>query len=107
MSSRARCGLKYGASTVNVRQRQSPFTICLLAEADRLSDLKASLRFAESHVFHSIRKTLVTLQENAGVSENLAADIDWEWRVTLSIEDERYCASEDPKGRVRVFINPV
>jgi hypothetical protein len=29
----------------------------------------------EAHVFHSISKTVVTLLENAGVSENVAADI--------------------------------
>lgn len=41
----------------------------------RFGRLKASLGFGEQHVFHSIRKTFVTLLENAGVSENLAADI--------------------------------
>jgi integrase len=41
----------------------------------RCGRLKASLGFGEQHVFHSIRKTFVTLLENAGVSENLAADI--------------------------------
>jgi integrase len=41
----------------------------------RFGRLKASLAFGEHHVFHSIRKTFVTLLENAGVSENLAADI--------------------------------
>jgi len=33
------------------------------------------LGFDSQHVFHSIRKTLVTKLENAGISENLAADI--------------------------------
>lgn len=41
----------------------------------RFGRLKASLGFGEQHVFHSLRKTLVTLLEDAGVSENLAADI--------------------------------
>ena len=41
----------------------------------RFGRLKASAGFGEQHVFHSIRKTFVTLLENAGVSENLAADI--------------------------------
>jgi integrase len=41
----------------------------------RFGRLKASLGFGEKHVFHSIRKTFITLLENAGVSENLAADI--------------------------------
>jgi integrase len=31
--------------------------------------------FSTDHVFHSIRKTLVTLLENAGVSEGVTADI--------------------------------
>jgi integrase len=31
--------------------------------------------YGERHVFHSLRKTVVTLMEDAGVSENLAADI--------------------------------
>lgn len=41
----------------------------------RFGRLKKSLGFPEKKVFHSIRKTLVTLLENAGISENLAADI--------------------------------
>ncbi len=41
----------------------------------RFGRLKSGLGFGPRHVFHSIRKTLVTLLENKGVSENLAADI--------------------------------
>ncbi len=41
----------------------------------RFGRLKKSLGFPDKKVFHSIRKTLVTLLENAGISENLAADI--------------------------------
>ncbi|MFY9513613.1 MAG: tyrosine-type recombinase/integrase [Rubrivivax sp.] len=41
----------------------------------RFGRLKARLGFGEPFVFHSIRKTVVTLLEDAGVSENLAADI--------------------------------
>lgn len=41
----------------------------------RFGRLKEAQGFGAKHVFHSIRKTLVTLLENAGVSENLAADI--------------------------------
>ena len=41
----------------------------------RFGRLKKSLGFPNKKVFHSIRKTLVTLLENAGISENLAADI--------------------------------
>lgn len=39
------------------------------------SRLNDALGFGEQQVFHSIRKTLVTMLEDAGVSENLAADI--------------------------------
>ncbi|WP_150306034.1 DUF6538 domain-containing protein [Pseudomonas saliphila] len=41
----------------------------------RFGRLKSRLGYSEDHVFHSIRKTMVTLLENADVSENLAADI--------------------------------
>lgn len=41
----------------------------------RFGRLKKSLGFPEKKVFHSIRKTVVTMLENAGVSENLTADI--------------------------------
>ena len=40
----------------------------------RLGRLKTSLGFGEQHVFHSLRKTLVILMENAGVPEGVAAD---------------------------------
>jgi integrase len=41
----------------------------------RFGRLKRRAGFGKAHVFHSIRKTVVTQLENAGVSENLAADI--------------------------------
>lgn len=41
----------------------------------RFGRLKASLGFPQKKVFHSIRKTVVTMLENAGVAENLTADI--------------------------------
>jgi integrase len=41
----------------------------------RFGRLKTAAGFGNSHVFHSIRKTVVTLLENGGVSENVAADI--------------------------------
>lgn len=41
----------------------------------RFGRLKAKLGFSKLQVFHSIRKTLVTMLENAEISENLAADI--------------------------------
>ena len=41
----------------------------------RFGRLKASLGFGPQHVFHSIRKTVVTIFENAGVPENVVADI--------------------------------
>jgi integrase len=41
----------------------------------RFGHLKTDLGFTQAHVFHSIRKTVSTLLENAGVGENVAADI--------------------------------
>ncbi|BAL96174.1 tyrosine-type recombinase/integrase [Rubrivivax gelatinosus] len=41
----------------------------------RFGRLKAAMGHGPLFVFHSLRKTLVTLLEDAGVSENLAADI--------------------------------
>ena len=41
----------------------------------RFGRLKKFLGFPDKKVFHSIRKTVVTLLEDAGVSENLTADI--------------------------------
>ena len=41
----------------------------------RFGRLKQSLGFPDKKVFHSIRKTVVTQLESAGVSENLTADI--------------------------------
>jgi integrase len=41
----------------------------------RFGRLKTFEGYGKSHVFHSIRKTLVTMLENQGVGENVAADI--------------------------------
>ena len=41
----------------------------------RFGRMKKALGYSEKHVFHSIRKTVATLLENAGVPENVAADI--------------------------------
>lgn len=41
----------------------------------RFGRLKADLGFSPQYVFHSIRKTVVTILENAGVPENVVADI--------------------------------
>lgn len=45
------------------------------AVGKRFSHLKTSLGFGRDRVFHSIRKTVATLLENAGVPEPTAADI--------------------------------
>jgi integrase len=37
--------------------------------------MKSFEGYGKQHVFHSIRKTLVTMLENYGVGENVAADI--------------------------------
>lgn len=41
----------------------------------RFGRLKTDLGFGPEHVFHSIRKTVATLLDNAGIPENVAADI--------------------------------
>lgn len=41
----------------------------------RFGYLKAELGFGKNYVFHSIRKTVATMFENADVPENVAADI--------------------------------
>jgi integrase len=41
----------------------------------RFGRMKAELKFGKALVFHSIRKTVVTQLENAGIGENTAADI--------------------------------
>lgn len=45
------------------------------AVGKRFGRLKKLEGYGKQHVFHSIRKTLVTLLENQGVGENVAADI--------------------------------
>ena len=45
------------------------------AVGKRFGRLKTGLGFGPEHVFHSIRKTVVTILENAGVGENIVADI--------------------------------
>lgn len=41
----------------------------------RFGRLKTEMGFGKNHVFHSIRKTVSTIFENASVGENVAADI--------------------------------
>jgi len=41
----------------------------------RFGRLKSFEAYGKQHVFHSIRKTLVTMLENQGIGENVAADI--------------------------------
>ena len=45
------------------------------AVGKRFGRLKKRLGFGPAHVFHSIRKTVTTQLENAGVPENVAADL--------------------------------
>lgn len=45
------------------------------ALGQRFGRLKTKHNYSERYVFHSIRKTFTTMLENAGVSENIAADI--------------------------------
>jgi integrase len=41
----------------------------------RFGRLKTAMGFSDRHVFHSIRKTVVSQLEQAGVGENVTADI--------------------------------
>jgi len=51
----------------------------------RFGKLKSSLGFRwRVHAFHSIRKTVATLLENAGVVENVAADILGHYKPTIT-----------------------
>jgi integrase len=45
------------------------------AVGKRFGRLKTAMGFGEAHVFHLIRKKVATMLENAGVVENVAADI--------------------------------
>ena len=50
----------------------------------RFGRLKESMGFGPGHVFHSIRKTVATMLEQAGVAEGTAADILGHEKKTLS-----------------------
>jgi len=50
----------------------------------RFGRLKTGMGFGEKHVFHSIRKTVVTILENAGVAENIVADIVGHEKTTMT-----------------------
>ena len=48
------------------------------------SVLRLAMGFGPQHVFHSIRKTVVTALENAGVAENVVADIVGHEKLTMT-----------------------
>ena len=50
----------------------------------RFRKLKDNLGFKSQYVFHSIRKTVVTIFENAGVPENVVADIVGHEKTTMT-----------------------
>jgi len=50
----------------------------------RFGRLKKDQGFGPQHVFHSIRKTVVTILENAGVPENVVADIVGHEKTTMT-----------------------
>ena len=54
------------------------------AVGKRFGRLKKKLGFGPLHVFHSIRKTVVTILENAGVQENVVADIVGHEKTTMT-----------------------
>ena len=50
----------------------------------RFSKFKSAMGFGSQHVFHSLRKTVVTILENAGVPENVVADIVGHEKTTMT-----------------------
>ena len=54
------------------------------AVGKRFGRLKTDEDFGKQHVFHSIRKTVVTILENAGVPENVVADIVGHEKTTMT-----------------------
>ncbi len=50
----------------------------------KFTRLKTELGFDDRHVFHSIRKTVVTILENAGAPENVVADIVGHEKTTMT-----------------------
>ena len=50
-----------------------------------LGRLKTAAGFGQEHVFHSNRKTVATLLENAGVPEGVAADIIGHDKPTIDV----------------------
>ena len=50
----------------------------------RFTRLKRAMGFDDRHVFHSIRKTVVTMLEHAGVPESTVQDIVGHERSTLT-----------------------
>lgn len=54
------------------------------AVGKRFGRLKKDAKFGPQHVFHSIRKTVITILENAGVAENVVADIVGHEKTTMT-----------------------
>jgi len=54
------------------------------AVGKRFGRLKKAAGFGDEHVFHSIRRTVATLLEDAGVPENVAADIIGHEKATMT-----------------------
>ena len=50
----------------------------------RFGHLKKEQGFGSQYVFHSIRKTVVTILENAGLPENVVADIVGHEKTTMT-----------------------
>ena len=50
----------------------------------RFGKLKSAMGFGSQHVFHSLRKTVVTILENASVPENVVADIVGHEKTTMT-----------------------
>ena len=71
--------------------RRPPVTLTVNKYGDRsnrigkrFGRLKTDLGFGSQLVFHSIRKTVVAILENAGVAENVVADIVGHEKTTMT-----------------------
>ena len=62
---------------------------------DQSSRPNRRVAFGPQLVFHSLRKTVVTILENAGVPENVVADIVGHEKTTMTyVRSRRGCLNE-------------
>lgn len=67
------------------------------AVGKRFGNLKRAQNFGKEHVFHSFRHTVVTLMENAGVPENIVADVVGHEKANFTFRQYSGGAGDDPR----------